>query len=145
MIRKKGVRFGNAATIRENQAMRANLRIDSRELGHLSSVTSSRKFGQKLSHHVMPKVLVLKAQGRHVMGQILAGKDHITRWMLLADLISEITSGLVGITFALVARYDDIISNWQQQHYNHISSYPTAVFGYQLEGLHQPTTPNGRP
>ena len=31
------------------------------------SATSSRSFGQKLSHHVMPKVLVLKAQGRHVM------------------------------------------------------------------------------
>ena len=30
------------------------------------SATSSRKLGQKLSHHVMPKVLVLKAQGRHV-------------------------------------------------------------------------------
>ena len=31
------------------------------------SATSSRKFGQKSSHHVMPKVLVLKARGRHVM------------------------------------------------------------------------------
>ena len=31
------------------------------------SATSSRKFGQKLSHRVMPKLLVLKAQGRHVM------------------------------------------------------------------------------
>ena len=28
------------------------------------SATSSPKFGQKLSHHVMPKVLVLKARGR---------------------------------------------------------------------------------
>ena len=37
-IRKKGVQFGNpqAETIRENQAIRANLRIDSRESGHLS-------------------------------------------------------------------------------------------------------------
>ena len=39
----------------------------------------------ELSHHVMPKVLVLKVRGRHVekqclafFGQILAGKDHIT-------------------------------------------------------------------
>ena len=29
--------------------------------------TSSSKLGQKLSHHVMPSVLVLKAQGRHVV------------------------------------------------------------------------------
>ena len=35
-IRKKGVRFGDPETIRENQAIRANLRIDSRESGHLS-------------------------------------------------------------------------------------------------------------
>ena len=34
-IRKKGVQFGNPETIRENQAIRANLRIDSRESGHL--------------------------------------------------------------------------------------------------------------
>ena len=32
---KKGVQFGNSETIRENQAIRANLRIDSRESGHL--------------------------------------------------------------------------------------------------------------
>ena len=31
------------------------------------SATSSRKFGQKWSLHVMQKVLVLKAQGRHAM------------------------------------------------------------------------------
>ena len=48
------------------------------------SATSSCKFGHKLSHHVMPNVLALKAPGRHVMrsvltflGRILAGKDHI--------------------------------------------------------------------
>ena len=34
-IRTKGVRFGNPETIRENQAIRTNLRIDSRESGHL--------------------------------------------------------------------------------------------------------------
>ena len=34
---KMGVRFGNRETIRENQAIRANLRIDSRESGHLKS------------------------------------------------------------------------------------------------------------
>ena len=33
---KKGVQFGNPETIRESQAIRANLRIDSRESGHLS-------------------------------------------------------------------------------------------------------------
>ena len=33
---KKGVWFGKPETIRENQAIRANLRIDSRESGHLS-------------------------------------------------------------------------------------------------------------
>ena len=56
------------------------------------SATSGRKFGQKLSHHVMSKVLILKAQGRHVMwsflaffGQSLARKDHITWWMLSAE------------------------------------------------------------
>ena len=32
-----------------------------------TSATLSQTFGQKLSHHVLPKVLVLKAQGRHVM------------------------------------------------------------------------------
>ena len=35
-IRNNGVQFGNPETIRENQAIRANLRIDSRESGHLS-------------------------------------------------------------------------------------------------------------
>ena len=36
-IRKnKRVQFGNPETIRENQVIRANLRIDSRESGHLS-------------------------------------------------------------------------------------------------------------
>ena len=35
-IRKKVVQFGNPKTIRENQATRVNLRIDSRESGHLS-------------------------------------------------------------------------------------------------------------
>ena len=34
------------------------------------SATSSSKCGQNLSHHVMPKVFVLKAQGRHVMWYI---------------------------------------------------------------------------
>ena len=34
-IRKKGVQFGNPETIRKNQAIRANLQIDSRESGHL--------------------------------------------------------------------------------------------------------------
>ena len=33
---KKGVQFGNPETIRENQAIRANLRIDLCESGHLS-------------------------------------------------------------------------------------------------------------
>ena len=33
---QKGVLFGNPDTIRKNQAIRANLRIDSRESGHLS-------------------------------------------------------------------------------------------------------------
>ena len=32
MIRKKGVQFGNPETIRENHAIRTNLRIDSREV-----------------------------------------------------------------------------------------------------------------
>ena len=36
-IRKKEVQFGNPETIRENQAIRANLRIYSRESGRLSS------------------------------------------------------------------------------------------------------------
>ena len=35
-IRKKVVQFRNPEMIRENQAIRANLRIDSRESGHLS-------------------------------------------------------------------------------------------------------------
>ena len=39
-IRKKGVQFGNPETIRENQAIRANLQIDSHESGHLSSAIS---------------------------------------------------------------------------------------------------------
>ena len=36
-IRKKGVQSGNPETIRVNQAIRANLQIDSHESGHLSS------------------------------------------------------------------------------------------------------------
>ena len=58
----------------------------------------SLKFGQKLSHHVMPKVLVLKALERHVMsyfgaffGQNLAGKYHIMRWMLPAEIPPSVT------------------------------------------------------
>ena len=41
---QKGVQFRNPETIRENQAIRANLQIDSRESGHLSARinTSSR-------------------------------------------------------------------------------------------------------
>ena len=35
-IRKTGVQLGNPETIRENQAIQANLRIDSHESGHLS-------------------------------------------------------------------------------------------------------------
>ena len=35
---QKGVEFGKPETIRKNQAIRANLRIDSRESGHLRSV-----------------------------------------------------------------------------------------------------------
>ena len=35
-LQKKGVQFGNPKTIRENRAIRANLRIDSRKSGHLS-------------------------------------------------------------------------------------------------------------
>ena len=42
---KTGVQFGNAKTIRENQAIRANLRIDSRESGHLSFPTRYRENG----------------------------------------------------------------------------------------------------
>ena len=38
-IRKKGVHFGNPETIRENQMIRANLRIDSCESGRVSSGT----------------------------------------------------------------------------------------------------------
>ena len=37
-IRRKGVERGNPETIRENQAIRANLRIDSRESDHLRTV-----------------------------------------------------------------------------------------------------------
>ena len=37
-IRKKGVQFGNPEAIRENQAIHANLQIDSRESGHLRSL-----------------------------------------------------------------------------------------------------------
>ena len=48
-MRKKGVQFGNAETIRENQAIRANLRIDSRESGHLSSERRGRFPAQRLS------------------------------------------------------------------------------------------------
>ena len=36
------------------------------------SAILSRELGQKWSHHMMPKVLVLKAQGRHVMWSFLA-------------------------------------------------------------------------
>ena len=37
--KKKGVQFRNPQAIRENRAIRANLRIDSRESGHLSFST----------------------------------------------------------------------------------------------------------
>ena len=40
---KKGRQFGNPETIRKNQAIRANLRIDSRESGHLRKKLRCRK------------------------------------------------------------------------------------------------------
>ena len=43
-IRKNGVQFGNSEPIRENQAIRANLRIDLRESGHQSFEHHSREF-----------------------------------------------------------------------------------------------------
>ena len=43
-IRKKGVWFGNPQPNRANQAIRANLRIDSCESGHLSSAGGPRDF-----------------------------------------------------------------------------------------------------
>ena len=52
---KKRVQFGNPETIRENQVMRANLRIDLREAGHLSA--PSPCFGWKLPNmptHITP-------------------------------------------------------------------------------------------
>ena len=42
-IRKEGVQFGNAETIRENQAIRANLRIDFRE-SDLGCEKSAQRF-----------------------------------------------------------------------------------------------------
>ena len=50
-IRKERVHFGNPETIRENQAIRTNLRIDSRESGHLSLKSSSG-----FCHAKMPKM-----------------------------------------------------------------------------------------
>ena len=50
-ICKNRIQFGNPETIRENQAMRANLRIDSRESGHLRKI----EFGSAPiyeSHHI---------------------------------------------------------------------------------------------
>ena len=51
------------------------------------------QIGYKLSHHVMPKVLVFKAPRRHVQKSFLpffcrslAEKDHITWWMRPADI-----------------------------------------------------------
>ena len=46
---KKGVQFGNAEMIRENQKIRANLRIDSRESGHLS-LTGNAEEVEKSCH-----------------------------------------------------------------------------------------------
>ena len=48
-IRKKGVQFRSPETIRENQAIRANLRIDSRESGHLSTRMFKRIFWTRVS------------------------------------------------------------------------------------------------
>ena len=47
--KKAGVQLGRPETIRENQAIRANLRIDSRESGHLSSGAITGKFGKPRS------------------------------------------------------------------------------------------------
>ena len=44
---KRGVQFGSPEPIRENQAIRANLRIDSRESGHLSSGVSLALFQKR--------------------------------------------------------------------------------------------------
>ena len=49
-VRKKGVQFGNPGAIRENQAIRVNLRIDSHESGHLSSLPLDRNSLYRDSH-----------------------------------------------------------------------------------------------
>ena len=48
---KKGVQFGNPDTIRKNQAIRANLRIDWRESGHLSVEISVGNMAPQICMH----------------------------------------------------------------------------------------------
>ena len=54
VIRKKGVQLGNPETIRENQAIRANLRIDSRESGHLRRKHIKKKTRKQNFHGIVP-------------------------------------------------------------------------------------------
>ena len=61
---EKGVQFGNPATIRENQAIRANLRIDSRESGHLRVdfvVTLVEGFHSRPNPGLPPSLMTLVA------------------------------------------------------------------------------------
>ena len=59
--RRGEVQFGNPETIRENQAIRANLQIDSRESGHLSFKTLSSlngRFGPEKKKFSPPPPLI---------------------------------------------------------------------------------------
>ena len=64
-IRKNGVQLGNPETIRENQAIRANLQIDSRESGHLSAIEMggvSRYFSKVSGSGVDVTLLMISKQ-----------------------------------------------------------------------------------
>ena len=64
-IRKKGVQYRNPETIRENQVIRANPRIDSRELGHL------RLFGSHLRASKLPEVELRRGSVLGRSGELL--------------------------------------------------------------------------
>ena len=63
---QKEVQFGNPGTIRENQAIRANLRIDSGESGHLRSKSSTTKSPKMSQNPFLPLLGTILPEPRHV-------------------------------------------------------------------------------
>ena len=70
------VQFGNPETSRENQAIRANLRIDSREPGHLRSEPESKCRELRIAVVVLMLVSVFHPSRMTSIGNLECPQEH---------------------------------------------------------------------